>query len=146
MLAFRVQLVSFKMLYRGIFLFYLITETIASCAPPEFSTRIVIVGSGASGIAAATKLMLNGFRNVKILEAENRIGGRVNTVKFGESRLSRNRSIDNSLFAFYRRLLGRFGRAMGPRRKGERRIRNRGRYEPDRSLGTVQERSIHIIG
>ena len=84
MLAFRVQLVSFKMLCRGIFLFYLITETIASCAPPQSYKRIVIVGSGASGIAAATKLMLNGFHNVQILEAENRIGGRVNTVKFDD--------------------------------------------------------------
>lgn len=47
--------------------------------------RIVIVGSGAAGVAAATKLLSNGFRNVTVLEAENRIGGRINTVPFGEN-------------------------------------------------------------
>lgn len=45
--------------------------------------KIVIIGAGPSGIAAATKLIENGFTNVKILEAESRIGGRVNTVAFG---------------------------------------------------------------
>lgn len=44
----------------------------------------MIVGAGASGIAAAAKLIENGLENLIILEAENRIGGRVNTVKFGE--------------------------------------------------------------
>lgn len=45
--------------------------------------KIIIVGAGASGVAAATKLLSNGFKNVTILEAENRIGGRVNTIPFG---------------------------------------------------------------
>lgn len=47
--------------------------------------RIVIIGAGSSGIAAATKLKSNGFLNIKVLEAENRIGGRINTVRFGEN-------------------------------------------------------------
>ncbi|XP_015439434.1 PREDICTED: spermine oxidase-like [Dufourea novaeangliae] len=46
------------------------------------SPRIVIVGAGASGIAAASRLLQNGFNDVLILEAEGRIGGRVHTVKF----------------------------------------------------------------
>lgn len=46
--------------------------------------HIVIIGAGASGIAAATKLLANGFENVTVLEAEARIGGRVNTVKYGD--------------------------------------------------------------
>lgn len=45
--------------------------------------RIVIVGAGPSGIAAAAKLLENGFKNVTILEAEDRIGGRVYTSKIG---------------------------------------------------------------
>lgn len=45
--------------------------------------KIIIIGAGVSGVAAATKLLSNGFSNVTILEAENRIGGRVNTVSFG---------------------------------------------------------------
>lgn len=45
--------------------------------------KIIIIGSGASGFAAASKLISNGFQNVTILEAENRIGGRVHTIPFG---------------------------------------------------------------
>uniref|UniRef100_A0A182QD83 Amine oxidase n=1 Tax=Anopheles farauti TaxID=69004 RepID=A0A182QD83_9DIPT len=45
--------------------------------------RIVIIGAGAAGVAAATRLIERGYRNVKILEAENRIGGRIHTVPFG---------------------------------------------------------------
>lgn len=44
---------------------------------------IVIIGAGASGVAAASKLLSKGFENVTILEAEKRFGGRVNTVPFG---------------------------------------------------------------
>jgi protoporphyrinogen oxidase len=43
----------------------------------------LIVGAGASGIAAASMLMQYGVNNIVILEAENRIGGRINTVPFG---------------------------------------------------------------
>ncbi|XP_014295470.1 uncharacterized protein LOC103569609 [Microplitis demolitor] len=48
------------------------------------SPRIIIVGSGASGIAAATRLLQNGFSNIIIFEAENRIGGRIHSIKIGE--------------------------------------------------------------
>lgn len=43
---------------------------------------IVIVGAGASGVAAATYLLEQGHKNLIILEAENRIGGRIHTVPF----------------------------------------------------------------
>lgn len=46
--------------------------------------RIVIIGAGSSGIAAASKLLQNGFMNVTLLEAEDRFGGRVNTIPFGD--------------------------------------------------------------
>ncbi|KAH8380069.1 hypothetical protein KR009_008752, partial [Drosophila setifemur] len=49
------------------------------------SARILIIGAGASGISAATRLLQNGFCNVRILEAEDRIGGRVNTVPFADN-------------------------------------------------------------
>lgn len=45
--------------------------------------RIIIIGAGAAGYAAACKLLEHGFSNIKILEAENRIGGRINSVEFG---------------------------------------------------------------
>ncbi|CAG9761870.1 unnamed protein product [Ceutorhynchus assimilis] len=44
--------------------------------------KILIVGAGVSGIAAATKLLENGFSDIIILEAENRVGGRVCSVEF----------------------------------------------------------------
>lgn len=49
------------------------------------SPSILIVGAGASGIAAASKLLENGFENLTILEAENRIGGRICSVPFGDT-------------------------------------------------------------
>ncbi|XP_053686694.1 spermine oxidase-like [Sabethes cyaneus] len=49
------------------------------------SAKIVIIGAGSAGIAAATSLYQNGFRNVQILEATDRIGGRVHTIPFGEN-------------------------------------------------------------
>lgn len=48
------------------------------------SPSFIVVGAGASGIATATKLLENGYNNVMILEAENRIGGRVHSIPFGK--------------------------------------------------------------
>lgn len=48
----------------------------------SFNT-VIIIGAGVSGIAAATKLLKNNFKNFIILEAENRIGGRIQTLPFG---------------------------------------------------------------
>lgn len=44
---------------------------------------ILIIGAGAAGIAAACRLIENGLENVLILEAKNRIGGRIYTTEFG---------------------------------------------------------------
>ncbi|XP_059471126.1 spermine oxidase-like [Neocloeon triangulifer] len=43
---------------------------------------VVIVGAGAAGVAAGTRLLRGGVSNFVILEAENRIGGRVNSAQF----------------------------------------------------------------
>lgn len=48
---------------------------------------VVIIGAGAAGIAAAVKLIKNGFQNVIILEANDRIGGRIHTIDFGGSKI-----------------------------------------------------------
>lgn len=45
---------------------------------------VVIIGAGISGLKCAEHLNQNGFRNVKILEASERVGGRIHTVKFGD--------------------------------------------------------------
>lgn len=44
---------------------------------------LIIIGAGISGIGAGTYLMNHGFTNFIILEAENRIGGRIQTIPFG---------------------------------------------------------------
>ncbi|KAJ8924282.1 hypothetical protein NQ315_007074 [Exocentrus adspersus] len=46
---------------------------------------ILIIGAGPAGIAAAARLLEKGFRNLTILEAESRIGGRIRSVKFGDA-------------------------------------------------------------
>ncbi|XP_043470344.1 spermine oxidase-like [Leptopilina heterotoma] len=50
----------------------------------QSNPSVIILGAGSAGIAAASRLFENGFKNVKILEAENRIGGRVFTTKFDD--------------------------------------------------------------
>lgn len=55
----------------------LFTRKMASNSP-----KIVIIGAGAAGIAAASRLFENGIKDLIILEAENRIGGRIHSVDF----------------------------------------------------------------
>ena len=43
---------------------------------------VVIIGAGAAGIAAARRLAESGFLDVKVLEAQDRIGGRIHSVDF----------------------------------------------------------------
>jgi cation diffusion facilitator CzcD-associated flavoprotein CzcO len=46
--------------------------------------KVVVVGAGAAGLAAAARLMEHGVRNVVILEAEDRMGGRIHTTLCGK--------------------------------------------------------------
>lgn len=47
-------------------------------------TKVLIIGAGAAGIAAASRLLEQGIDDFIVLEATNRIGGRINTVNFGK--------------------------------------------------------------
>ncbi|XP_070696755.1 peroxisomal N(1)-acetyl-spermine/spermidine oxidase-like [Pempheris klunzingeri] len=47
--------------------------------------RIVVIGCGISGIAAAHRLVKAGFHHVRILEATARSGGRIKTGRFGDN-------------------------------------------------------------
>ena len=49
------------------------------------SYETIIVGAGLSGIACATKLYENKIEDLVILEAEDRIGGRIHSIDFGNS-------------------------------------------------------------
>src|ERR1041384_5645049 len=44
-----------------------------------FSPRVIVIGAGAAGLAAASKLTRAGV-NVQIIEARDRIGGRIDTL------------------------------------------------------------------
>lgn len=44
-----------------------------------------MIGAGAAGIAAATRLIEKGYKNLTILEAEDRIGGRIHTIPFASN-------------------------------------------------------------
>lgn len=57
---------------------------IFKCALATNDLRVFVIGAGSSGIAAASKLVQNGFTNVTLLEAEDRFGGRVNTIPFAD--------------------------------------------------------------
>ncbi|XP_054009840.1 spermine oxidase-like isoform X1 [Hylaeus anthracinus] len=47
--------------------------------------KVIIIGAGAAGIAAAARLIEAGLENVIILEGKNRIGGRIHTVEFSDN-------------------------------------------------------------
>ena len=56
----------------------------ASAAPASADERIVIVGAGVAALAAVQELEVRGFENVVILEAQDRVGGRVWTSSIGD--------------------------------------------------------------
>lgn len=47
--------------------------------------KIIIIGAGAAGIAAARRLLEKGLQHITILEASDRIGGRIHTVEFSNN-------------------------------------------------------------
>ncbi|XP_063904991.1 spermine oxidase-like [Zophobas morio] len=69
-----------KLLKLVLVVFLQIYTRVSAKSPP-----IIIIGAGSAGIAAAARLFENNYTNVKILEAENRIGGRIRSVFFGEA-------------------------------------------------------------
>jgi len=48
-------------------------------------SKVLIIGAGAAGIAAASRLLEDGFNDIILLEAEQHIGGRICTQHFGKS-------------------------------------------------------------
>ncbi len=45
---------------------------------------VVILGAGASGLYAAYNLAKRGFTNIIVVEAQDRVGGRIHTIDHGE--------------------------------------------------------------
>ena len=46
--------------------------------------QFIIIGGGISGLSAASHLAKNGFKDFKLLEARNRLGGRIATMQIGD--------------------------------------------------------------
>ncbi|XP_037035290.1 spermine oxidase-like [Bradysia coprophila] len=65
-------------------LLFIITSGLLVVKAGDKSPKFIIVGAGASGISAAARLLENGYNDVVILEALDRIGGRVHSIPFGK--------------------------------------------------------------
>lgn len=72
------------MSYKNLYLIQILGGTLVVGAEQK-QPKVVIIGAGAAGISTAAKLLENGYNNVVVLEAQNRIGGRVNSVPFGKN-------------------------------------------------------------
>ena len=44
--------------------------------------KTIVVGGGIAGLSACVKLIQSGIDNILLLEANNRLGGRIHTVDF----------------------------------------------------------------
>jgi spermine oxidase len=64
-------------------LFFIAIFSVINCEVRDDGPRIVIVGGGLAGVSALSRLLENGYRNVVLLEAQRRFGGRVKTIRFG---------------------------------------------------------------
>ena len=49
----------------------------------ENYSQFIVIGGGISGLSAASHLSKNGFNDFKLLEARNRLGGRIATMQMG---------------------------------------------------------------
>ncbi|TRY99866.1 hypothetical protein DNTS_016962 [Danionella cerebrum] len=56
-------------------------DTTARMSSEMECAKVVVIGSGFAGLAAASKLVEAGFKDVLVLEAKERLGGRVHTTK-----------------------------------------------------------------
>lgn len=56
---------------------------------PRHDPMVVIVGGGIAGVSAARHLINRGVQQVLILEAKDRLGGRIHTVTGGKHKYSK---------------------------------------------------------
>ena len=47
--------------------------------------QFLVIGGGISGLSAASHLAKNGFKDFRLLEARNRLGGRIATMQLGKT-------------------------------------------------------------
>jgi len=56
---------------------------VSSAKSDKLKMKVIIIGAGISGLSAGVKLVENGITDIVILEANDRIGGRIHTIPFG---------------------------------------------------------------
>jgi monoamine oxidase len=71
---------------RSFALFLVLTALVASTWCISDNQTVVIIGGGVAGLSAAYRLRSMGVKNVIIIEAMNRLGGRINTITYRNSR------------------------------------------------------------
>ncbi|KPP68844.1 spermine oxidase-like [Scleropages formosus] len=62
-------------------------DPLSSSLRSQRQPRIVVIGAGLAGLAATKTLLENGLTDVAVLEASDRIGGRVQSVQHGQATL-----------------------------------------------------------
>ena len=45
---------------------------------------VIVVGGGVSGLSTGVHLFDQGIQNILLIEADNRLGGRINTINYGD--------------------------------------------------------------
>ena len=73
-------------IFKILLLIFLLKYAVGSS---KLNTRIIIIGGGISGLAAGNELIAYGFKNITILEAQDRLGGRIHTVPLGKKLFER---------------------------------------------------------
>lgn len=63
----------------------------ASNKNKEHYYKVIIIGAGVAGLSAANHLISNGITDIKILEARNRIGGRIISIPLDTQRVELGR-------------------------------------------------------
>jgi monoamine oxidase len=48
--------------------------------------EVIVIGGGMSGLSACVKLIESGVKDILLLEGNDRLGGRINTVQFRKFR------------------------------------------------------------
>lgn len=59
-----------------------------NATPPKRKFKVVIIGAGMAGLSAANHLIKNGFNDFHILEARERIGGRIVSIDMNSQKVT----------------------------------------------------------
>ena len=138
-----------------------------SAAPSGIRERVVVVGAGIAGLAAAAELRSKGFEDIVVLEARDRVGGRIWTGRIGDgipvdlgaswihgvkgnpiTALARENAIETSTTDYDNRVVHFHGGGEPPQGTNAilRGFRQLARKRPNASLASVYEEHVGAAG